>query len=397
MRVSTLGMFQQSLENIQRHQVDLASVQNEIGTGQKLRTAAENPANMARAMSLDQTLADIQRYKGNSNLARLRLGQEESALASSNDVLMRVRELLVQANSGSQTAETRHMIASELHQRYDELLSYANSQDASGRYLFAGSDDAGPAFSQTAAGVTYNGDSVPRMMAIGPHRSVAAGDSGAEVFLNTRSGNGQFAVAAAAANTGTAALTAARVTDSSLWDGGSYTVSFNGGNYQVTDSSNAVVASGAYTSGNSIRFRGLDLALTGAPADGDQFSVGPGRQKGLFATLSDAIALVDNPAPTAADQARVQTGIYGAFTELDQAVDHLGSVRATVGNRLAALDEADSALDQNDTAAQKALSGLRDVDYAEAATRLNLNATVLQASQQAFMKVQGLSLFEFLR
>ena len=45
---------------------------------------------------------------------------------------------------------------------------------------------------------------------------------------------------------------------------------------------------------------------------------------------------------------------------------------------------------------QTALSETQDVDYAEAITRFNQQLLGLQAAQQAYTKVQGLSLFNYL-
>lgn len=397
MRISTASAFRQSLENLQSQQTQLAKIQDQIGKGTKISTAAEDPAAMARIMTLDQSLADTARYQSNISQSQQRLGLEENALSSSSDVLQRIRELAVQANSGTQSADSRSAIATELQQRYDELLSHANAQDGEGRYLFAGSDDGGQPFSKVGAGVSYNGDQNGRLIEIGPHRTIADGDNGASVFVNARSGDGTTKVTAAASNTGTAAVSNSRVIDASLWDGGDYTINFNGGNYQVKDSGGAVVAGGAYTSGNGIRFRGVEITVGGAPRDGDQISVGPSRQKDIFSSIQDLITQVQNPAASAADRARVQTSMYGTMNEIDNALGQVSNVRATVGNRLAALDSASASLGQYDVTSRQALSDLRDLDYADAATKLNLHATALQASQQAFMKVQSLSLFDYLR
>jgi len=45
---------------------------------------------------------------------------------------------------------------------------------------------------------------------------------------------------------------------------------------------------------------------------------------------------------------------------------------------------------------EKMLSQVQDLDYAEAIARLSLQKTGLEAAQQTFIKVQGLSLFNFL-
>jgi flagellar hook-associated protein 3 FlgL len=43
------------------------------------------------------------------------------------------------------------------------------------------------------------------------------------------------------------------------------------------------------------------------------------------------------------------------------------------------------------------VSEIRDLDYAEAITRLQQELVTLQAAQQSFVRIQGLSLFQFLR
>ena len=42
-------------------------------------------------------------------------------------------------------------------------------------------------------------------------------------------------------------------------------------------------------------------------------------------------------------------------------------------------------------------SELEDLDYAQAVTELNLRSVALQAAQQSYVKIQGLSLFNYLR
>jgi flagellar hook-associated protein 3 FlgL len=42
-------------------------------------------------------------------------------------------------------------------------------------------------------------------------------------------------------------------------------------------------------------------------------------------------------------------------------------------------------------------SALKDTDLAEAITRFTQQQTVLQAAQQSFTKIQGLSLFNYLQ
>jgi flagellar hook-associated protein 3 FlgL len=215
--------------------------------------------------------------------------------------------------------------------------------------------------------------------------------------MTNRSGNGTFELSAAAANTGTAQPATSQVLDPGLWDGGSYSISFSGGNYQVTDSSNNVIGSGAYVPGNGIRFRGIEVSFSGQPADGDSFSVGASQQKDVFKTISDLIGLVRNPPATAAGRAQFQTRMQGLQAELSNGLDQVVNVRGTVGARLAALDDASNSLGSQLVSAKSTLSDVRDVDLAQASTELNQRTVTLQAVQLAYAKVQGLSLFQYLR
>jgi flagellar hook-associated protein 3 FlgL len=384
------------ISNILNQQSAVARVNQQISNGKRMQTAADDPSGWAHSLSLNQALADLDRYQTNANTARQRLNLEENTLSSSSDVISRVRELAIQAN-GAQGAVGGQAIVAELNQLKDQLLAYANTKDANGSYLFAGSDSASSAFSSVNGTVIYNGDQNKRLLEIGPGRSMADGDSGDTVYAANLSGNGTFNVSAAAANTGTAQVKGTNVIDRSLWDGGNYTLTFNAGNYQITDSSNAVVASGAYTAGNGIRFRGIEVTVSGQPANGDQMSIGPSQQKDVFAMLDDLISLVKNPATTDAQRAQFQTGMFNVQSELSTAFDTINNVRTSVGTRLAALDDADNSLATQTVTLKSTLSSVEDVDLAQASSELSKRSLMLQAAQMAYAKVQGLSLFQYLK
>ena len=67
-----------------------------------------------------------------------------------------------------------------------------------------------------------------------------------------------------------------------------------------------------------------------------------------------------------------------------------------MGNRLQSLDRAESSHEGVAVELMSTLSELRDVDIAEAASRLSLQITALEAAQQTLVRVQGLSLFRLL-
>jgi flagellar hook-associated protein 1 FlgK len=80
--------------------------------------------------------------------------------------------------------------------------------------------------------------------------------------------------AAASTNTGTASIDQGSVATNGTWVRGNYTLSFTGpAAYQITNSAGTVVQNGAYTAGAPITFNGITVAVSGAPATGDSFSI----------------------------------------------------------------------------------------------------------------------------
>ena len=77
-------------------------------------------------------------------------------------------------------------------------------------------------------------------------------------------------------------------------------------------------------------------------------------------------------------------------------MNNLERIRSQVGSRLNAMDSQENLNDAYSLQLQTTLSRLEDLDYAEAITRLEQQLTGIQAAQQSFVRIQGLSLFNFL-
>jgi flagellar hook-associated protein 3 FlgL len=86
-----------------------------------------------------------------------------------------------------------------------------------------------------------------------------------------------------------------------------------------------------------------------------------------------------------------------AITDIDTAFTGLFNTRAKIGARMNAIDDQKASNEAFGVAVADVRSSLEDLDYAEAISRFNQQLTALQASQKAFIRVQGLSLFNFLR
>lgn len=95
----------------------------------------------------------------------------------------------------------------------------------------------------------------------------------------------------------------------------------------------------------------------------------------------------------------LEAGTFNAttITDLNTAMTSVTGARASVGARQNTLSSVKDLNASFSIDTQKSLSEKRDLDYAEATSRLNLQLVGLQAAQQAFVRIQNLSLFSLLR
>jgi len=84
------------------------------------------------------------------------------------------------------------------------------------------------------------------------------------------------------------------------------------------------------------------------------------------------------------------------LADLGTVLDNFLTTRTTVGARMRALDDQESQNEKFVLDMKTTLSDVKDLDYAEAISRFNIEQTALQAAQQAYSRVQNLSLFNFL-
>ncbi|MDJ0911163.1 MAG: flagellar hook-associated protein FlgL [Woeseiaceae bacterium] len=397
MRVSTMSTYLNGLTAMQRLQSALDQTQRQISTGRRILTPSDDPIASARALEMRESIARLQQFDRNAGIAQNRLAQEESALASVNDVLQRVRELAIQANNATQSDESRSAISVEMRQLLDGLVQIANQKDGNGRYMFSGLMEDTQPVTRVGGAFNYNGDQGQRFIQIGESRQLPDGDSGADVFFRIRAGNGAFISSPAAANTGTGVLGAGSVTDPTQWDQGQYTVTFiDPDNYEVRDSGGALVTAGTFDPGDTIAFRGIEFAIDGEPAAGDQFDIAASPLRDVFTAIDNLIAAVEMPANDGTARAAMNNGINAGVLDIDRAIDNILDVRTKVGSRLAAIEKQ---VDDNGALVltlQDTVASIEDLDYAEALSRLSQQLTTLEAAQQSFVRTQGISLFNYL-
>ena len=402
MRLSTAGMHRSSIDAILEHQVKLSKTQNQVATGKKFQTASEDPIGAARVAGLERKLADNAQYGRNSNIIESRLSYEEQTLADITSVLQSARDsALAGANATLGQAE-RKMIANQVRQNLAALMDMANRQDGNGEYLFAGTSTATRPFAQGATGVNYQGDQTTRQIRISSTQSLADVHAGVDAFMGIAERNGVFRTTVVGGQH--------RQCDHRRGHGDgphrpgcadNYTLQFTSAtDWQVVDDSTptpVTIASGTgFTSGQSISFLGVSVAITGAPAANDSFSITPAQNTDIFAMLDELARTLEGDSAIAGSEAAFQAQTGASIMNLDAALERVVSVRAEVGTRLQAIDTAADFRDSEEVDLQALISDIRDVDYASAISKLNQQYTSLQAAQAAYSKIAQLSLFDYL-
>lgn len=404
MRISTSQMQLTSLSAMLDRQSDLSKTQLQLATGKRVVKPSDDPVASAATLGLNQSKATTERYQLNAYAARARLEIEEGTLGSITDQIHRIRELSIRANNDTNTHTDRLSITSELRQILEQMVSLANSKDNNGQYLFSGHQgDVLPVSKDGAGNFVYNGDDGQRLIQIGPSRTVADADPASKVFFNLRSGNGTFTTSAVAGNNGTGIIDKGSVTDSTLYDNQDYTITFalNAGvmEYTVQDSSAATIFGPvAYAEGSAINFgRGIETIITGQPADGDQFSLAQSPNQDLFTTVENLISAFESNPTSPATSTTMHNRFNSELTNLDNALESILNVRGATGARLNGIDTQRNDNENLMLQVDESLSVINDLDYAEAISRLNLQLAGLEAAQATFTKIQGLSLFDYIR
>jgi len=395
MRISTTTFHNDAVGQMDALQAALAKTQQDLSTGLKVRTAADNPTGMAQVNQMNVEISASTQYVTNSNTVQTNLQLESQALSDATNLMQNANELAVEANNSALTAVQRQNIATELQQNLQGLVAIANRTDSNGNYLFGGLANGTIPFTQSGGTVSYNGSDTVIQVQVAENQSLSAGDTGATAFMSIPSGNGTFVTAAGAANTGTAAISPGTVKDLSQWVPDTYTLSFTDPtDYQVTDSSGNVVTSGTYKDGDTIAFNGAQVSVSGNPASGDTFTISPAGTTSAFGALTNLINTLNSPT---ANNGQLATAIGSSIAQIGNSITNFSNVSASVGARLNAITTAQTTAKSNQTSLTVNISAITNTDYAAATTQLSTEELALQAAQESYASIAKLSLFQFLQ
>lgn len=398
MRVSTNLINMRAVNGMLDQQSKLSELQMQLSSGKRIQSPADDPIGSAKSLNIDQSISVTKQFQRNSDIVKTRLQLEDSILNNVSLVLNRVRELALQGNNSSTTDNDRSLLADELKQRLDEVLSLANTRDSNGEYIYSGFQVKNQPFSKAAGGgFGYAGDDGQRMIQVGPSRSVAFGNTGRDVFLDIKNGNGNFSVADSSGNTGTAVIDGGTLANGATWVQDTYTITFTSDTtFEVRDSGGSLVLSDTYTDGSNISFNGVNTNIKGQPASGDIFTISPSSVQDVFTTIQNLVDAFGKTTTGPGSAAKLHNSVNSVLNDIDQAMENILGVRSSVGVRLNTLDSQTNINETKIINDNANLATIRDIDYIKAVSDLNLQQVGLESAQKAYMQIQGLTLFNYL-
>ena len=193
--LSTGAFYERATRQIGSLRERASDLQNQIGSGERLSRSSDDPVAAARLRTLARRERLSEVDQRNSDRATTDLQLTDKALSGLADLVIRAKDLAMQAANQTVGPDQRAMLSAEIEGVRESLLMIANSRDGGGLALFGGQAP-GLAYDNTG---TYVGTSTAETVEIGEGQTVTRALTGPEVLSFDQGGTttNVFAVLAA--------------------------------------------------------------------------------------------------------------------------------------------------------------------------------------------------------
>ncbi|NDL69257.1 flagellin FliC, partial [Halomonas alkaliphila] len=127
--------------NLKGAQSSLQQAQERLSSGLRINNAADDAAGQAIANRMTSTVTGLNQASRNANDGISLAQTAEGSLDQINDNLQRIRELTVQAQNDTNTAQDIDSIQEEVNERLAEIDRVTEQTQFNGRDLFAAGTD----------------------------------------------------------------------------------------------------------------------------------------------------------------------------------------------------------------------------------------------------------------
>ena len=185
MQISTGLLFDRASAQMSNIQNDMSKSQAQIAAQKQVLAPSDAPDQAAAITRLRSIIGKQDSYAKTLDTVQARLENESVTLQSAGDILIRLKELAIEANNGTNGSISRSAMGTEMQALREQLLSLANATDIGGNYIFSGAKVHTPAFAADATGeVIYHGDQTAIKVAVGESRTVSASRPGTRAFVS---------------------------------------------------------------------------------------------------------------------------------------------------------------------------------------------------------------------
>ncbi|MDX1265854.1 MAG: flagellar hook-associated protein FlgL, partial [Oceanisphaera sp.] len=185
MRVSTGQIQRIMMHSMEKGGADYGKLLQQMASGDRLLKPSDDPLATVRLQGIDKELSALGQYEKNAEQVKTRLGQEETQIDTMKDVLLRLRDMTVEAGNGAYSQADRQALTQEMDSLKQNLLDLANARNEEGHYLFSGSKTDVAAVAETAPGVfSYQGDDYQRQVAIAIGVTIPSNDSAERLLFD---------------------------------------------------------------------------------------------------------------------------------------------------------------------------------------------------------------------
>jgi flagellar hook-associated protein 3 FlgL len=169
-RITSEMVSSSVLGGIDAAQAALARTQAELTSGKSILEPSSNPYGASQIIDLQSAIDGLTSYERSAQDGLSWMNASSSALASIDSQVQRVRELVLQAANGTESAGDLEDIADEVQQLTEGVKQDALTQ-YDGQYVFSGTLTSTAPYTQGAED-EYHGNASPVARALGPGSTV---------------------------------------------------------------------------------------------------------------------------------------------------------------------------------------------------------------------------------
>jgi|TARA_B110000967_G_scaffold189143_1_gene212597 flagellar hook-associated protein 3 FlgL len=426
MQVSTKLFNQQQLQQFSSTTENLQNLQNKISSGQNILKASDDPIGSVQLSGLNVVKDQIVQFERNVDAASDRINLLDKNLINLGSIMLRAQELVIQASSDTLGASDRETIALEVDEMKKEILSVANAQDSNGSFLFSGYKTNTIPFVEDISGkINYKGDRGLSSLSISESRVIETTLDGGTLFQAVKNPSGKnisiflmledISNSIRTASGGVEALKASGTAELTFQnkDPGTWT-------FDLTGNLGTQTITAEITGEDPSEFvKQINLSSTGITATIND----DGKTIKLTDTTNSKIEIKNlsvygiNSAqkdPTSFFTVQPQDGAGNSIGKLQKLYDnnqlpskqidniastqvHISNNRGAIGARSSSLLRQTEFLADRRLAVEKDVADINEADLAELVTNLQSMLTSMQASQQSFVKISQLNLFDYIR